>query len=51
MCFAAVYLDHHWVVDVVLGILYCLGASALVRLVFRRIERGHATAEVAPLAG
>ncbi len=51
MGFAAVYLDHHWVFDVVLGILYCLGSSALMRLVFRRIERGEATAEVAPLAG
>lgn len=51
MCFAAVYLDHHWVVDVVLGILYCLGASSLMRLVFRRVEGGEATAEVAPLAG
>lgn len=31
MAFAAVYLDHHWVTDVVLGVLYCVGAVALVR--------------------
>jgi hypothetical protein len=23
MCFAAVYLDHHWVLDLVAGLLYC----------------------------
>lgn len=31
MCFAAVYLDHHWVFDVVVGSLYALVVSALVR--------------------
>ena len=53
MCFAAVYLDHHWVLDVMLGILYCVGASLLMRVVFRRIERGQAapSADPAPLAG
>jgi membrane-associated phospholipid phosphatase len=34
MCFAAVYLDHHWIVDVVLGLLFCvvsyLGVAAIV---------------------
>lgn len=33
MAFAAVYLDHHWVIDVVLGVIYCLSATALVRFV------------------
>ncbi len=51
MCFAAVYLDHHWVIDVMLGITYCLAASALMRFVFRRLERSQASAEVAPLPG
>ncbi len=31
MCFAAVYLDHHWVVDIVLGSLYAIVISALAR--------------------
>ena len=36
MCVAAVYLDHHWVIDVVLGLAYCLVVHALVGLAFRR---------------
>ncbi len=35
MCFAAVYLDHHWVLDVVVGICYATGANALARSIFR----------------
>ena len=31
MCSAAVYLDHHWVVDVVLGTLYTLLVATLMR--------------------
>jgi membrane-associated phospholipid phosphatase len=31
MCFSAVYLDHHWVIDVVLGSGYALGAGAAMR--------------------
>lgn len=31
MCVAAVYLDHHWIVDVVAGLAYGLAAVALVR--------------------
>ena len=34
MCFAAVYLDHHWVVDVVLGLAYTTAAYALARRLF-----------------
>ena len=36
MCVAAVYLDHHWVIDVVLGLAYCLAVHAVMGLVFRR---------------
>lgn len=32
MCFAAIYLDHHWVIDVLLGVLYTL----LVELALRQ---------------
>jgi hypothetical protein len=33
MCFAAVYLDHHWVLDGLVGIAYCLGVFATARAV------------------
>jgi inositol phosphorylceramide synthase catalytic subunit len=36
MVFSAVYLDHHWVIDVVLGFIYCLTATALVRFAFSK---------------
>jgi membrane-associated phospholipid phosphatase len=36
MCVAAVYLDHHWVIDVVVGLAYTAACVALVRLAFRR---------------
>lgn len=48
MGFAAVYLDHHWIVDVVLGTLYCVGASVLVRLVEARFAAR--VAQKAPIA-
>lgn len=38
MCVAAVYLDHHWVVDVLLGITYAVAARALVRSIASRWE-------------
>ncbi|HKO52048.1 MAG TPA: phosphatase PAP2 family protein [Polyangiaceae bacterium] len=34
MCFAAVYLDHHWVFDIVVGSLYAVVISSLIRRVF-----------------
>jgi inositol phosphorylceramide synthase catalytic subunit len=30
MCFAAVYLGHHWVIDITLGLLYAALTSALI---------------------
>ncbi len=33
MCFAAVYLDHHWVVDVVLGCMYTVVVAFIMRTV------------------
>lgn len=35
MCFAAVYLDHHWVLDELAGMAYCLGVVGAVRLLGR----------------
>jgi inositol phosphorylceramide synthase catalytic subunit len=39
MCFSAVYLDHHWVLDVLAGIAYCLCVVAGARA-FERLRRG-----------
>jgi hypothetical protein len=33
MCFAAVYLDHHWIIDVVLGLVYGAASYGLVAFV------------------
>lgn len=48
MSAAAVYLDHHWIVDVVLGWGYCLVAYGLVFVLVGRTMR--ATTAVAPLS-
>ncbi len=43
MCFSAVYLDHHWVLDALGGITYCLvivGAARAIQGVFER-RRSH----------
>jgi hypothetical protein len=39
MSTAAVYLDHHWIVDVMLGWLYCVAAYALVFALVGRAMR------------
>jgi hypothetical protein len=36
MCFSAVYLDHHWVFDVCLGLVYCAVSYTVVSAVFAR---------------
>jgi membrane-associated phospholipid phosphatase len=46
MGFAAVYLDHHWIVDVMLGATYCLGSIAVVRFADARLHP--ASGEAAP---
>jgi len=48
MCFSAVYLDHHWIVDVLVGIVYTLTADAVGRWVTRR-RNAQAVAPVAAL--
>jgi membrane-associated phospholipid phosphatase len=44
MCFAAVYLDHHWILDALAGITYCVtvvtAARALARVRAARAQRG-----------
>jgi inositol phosphorylceramide synthase catalytic subunit len=37
MGFAAIYLDHHWVCDVMLGFTYCVASVALVRFIGARL--------------
>lgn len=36
MCFAAVYLDHHWIVDVLVGLAYTVVVFVAVRAFMRR---------------
>jgi membrane-associated phospholipid phosphatase len=36
MCFAAVYLDHHWVLDVVAGSAYCVAVAVVAHRFPRR---------------
>jgi len=36
MCFGAVYLDHHWCIDVVIGLLYAVTVYSVVRWIFTR---------------
>jgi membrane-associated phospholipid phosphatase len=36
MAFAAAYLDHHWVLDIVAGIIYCAVVAGIARWVTRR---------------
>ena len=47
MCFAAVYLDHHWVFDIVLGSIYTVVISSLMRSVFN----AHFALSVSNVAG
>jgi membrane-associated phospholipid phosphatase len=44
MCFAAVYLDHHWIVDVIAGLAFTVVVTRLVLFATRRVSR-----ESAPL--
>lgn len=37
MCVAAVYLDHHWIIDVLLGIAFSFAGTWAVRAVDRRL--------------
>jgi len=37
MCGGAIYLDHHWMIDVVLGLAYGLATFALLRMAMMRV--------------
>jgi hypothetical protein len=51
MCFAAVYLDHHWIVDVVLGLGFCVVSYVAVATVVARRSRGRRTSSLDPPGG
>ncbi len=51
MSVAAVVLDHHWVIDVVLGWLYCVSAYALISAVQARWRRVAAPTAVTEARG
>jgi hypothetical protein len=54
MCFAAVYLDHHYVIDVLIGLFYAGSLNVLFRALFARLERakeGGAPSVAAVVAG
>jgi membrane-associated phospholipid phosphatase len=38
MCFSAVYLEHHWVVDVLAGTAYSVGVVAAAGALARRVR-------------
>ena len=42
MCFSAVYLDHHWVLDALLGSAFALAVAAAMRWLTRPGERRRA---------
>ena len=44
MCAAAVYLDHHWIIDVLLGLAYAAGVYVLVVTLGRRTETADSVA-------
>jgi membrane-associated phospholipid phosphatase len=35
MCFSAVYLDHHWILDVLAGCIYCVAVVSVLRVAAR----------------
>jgi hypothetical protein len=50
MCVSAAYLDHHWVLDMLLGTTYALTAGLLVRALFARRVRAGAIGEAAEVS-
>ncbi len=53
MCFSAVYLDHHWVLDALAGIAYCLVIVGVARAVGQAVRARQSAAvlpEGAPVA-
>jgi hypothetical protein len=51
MAFAAAYLDHHWVLDAVAGVIYCTTIVALARWWTHRNRKGTPSSGESPAAG
>ena len=49
MCFAAIYLDHHYVIDVLLGALYAGVIHLAFRALFGRLERARVQGAFVPI--
>ena len=45
MVFSAVYLDHHWVIDAVVGAAYAVIVTAVVRAAFALLARRQAAVD------
>jgi hypothetical protein len=43
MCFSAVYLDHHWIIDIIVGSIYALFAFISLRFLTSGLARGNAS--------
>jgi membrane-associated phospholipid phosphatase len=50
MCFSAVYLDHHWVLDVLAGLTYAVVVVAVARALARGAARRSRQGVLAPVA-
>jgi hypothetical protein len=48
MAAAAVYLDHHWVTDAIMGFAYAVVVFAVMRVVFRRVMAARSASAQAP---
>lgn len=51
MFLGAVYLDHHWVFDVVLGVVYCVCADVVVRYLQGRLSPSGEPSATSPRCG
>lgn len=49
MAFAAVWLDHHWIVDLALGVVFALAADALAVALVRAVATDAARVSAAPV--
>jgi membrane-associated phospholipid phosphatase len=48
MCFAAVYLDHHWVIDLVVGSAYALAVVFGMRRIDRWLRAAPSAVRISP---
>lgn len=51
MCFSAAYLDHHWVLDMLLGSTYAVVASLVVKAIMSRHDKSREGVAMGDVAG